>query len=67
MPIFDFKCNSCGHIDKDEWFPHISKIDTYFCSKCGSLSRKLMTVANCNRIAMKCIREFGHDLKGQKK
>jgi len=59
MPVFDFKCDSCGERVNDEYIPRMENPDPVRCPKCGAVMRKLMP----NRIHAKIGASFdGRDV-----
>jgi putative FmdB family regulatory protein len=46
MPIYQFYCDPCNNID-EEIFPS-GKIEEVKCSKCGKVSRYIMSRTNVN-------------------
>lgn len=45
MPIYEFKCNTCGHTDA-HYYPRPNETMLVACTKCGETSERIYSLSN---------------------
>jgi len=48
MPIYEFECTVCHHVEERSDLPITSSIDTIECSSCKGLSKKVISKSSFN-------------------